>query len=519
VVCAQCGEAEAVVLIRRSGGDAEGHELSLCESCARGRGISASKGVLDLDIDELIGADLEAEADRPQLRACPSCGTSLDRIRLEGRLGCASCADAFADHLRHGEGPSPGALDLSPPDSRRAFLEAELGKAISAENYESAARIRDELSSLGEGGPLPRPLFSETFPLGAFAASLGPEDDVALWTSARVSRCLEGTPFPGTASYDSSASRGRLAESLRSQGCWSVREMGELSASERRSLSERGLLPRSYASDDGAVLATRAETGCYVLLGDVDHLRIRSMRPGLDPRAALLAALAEAASLESVFPFASRPGLGWICARASECGLAASLSVTIHIPALTAAGLRERVFMGLMAAGLAIKGFYSDREESAGSVYELVAEPGGFSSLDAMADAVAGAVAKTAAAERRARDELGEKGREALDDAEGRAYGIVAHCGLLGAEEAASLVSVLRLAALRGALSGVSPRRLGELLLSQGSATVSAAAGLREAPRPRGADSIRAASLRSALAGAGLRAMEGHEGGPRCSKA
>jgi protein arginine kinase len=278
--------------------------------------------------------------------------------------------------------------------------------------------------------------------------------------------------------------------------------MSELSPAARRSLSERGILPRGYAADDRAVLVSAAGKGCYALLDESDHLRVRSVRPGFDPLSALASSLAQVERIGRDFSFASRATIGWICSRLADCGLGANLSALLHLPALAAAGMRDRLFRALMADGVALRGFYSTGEESSGSVYEIEVEPSVSTSLRGMVETLTSAVSKAVQAERRARAEIAARARPALIDAEGRAFGIVRHCGLLGSEEGASLVSTLRLASLRGTLTGVDPRALGALLLSLGEGSVAYAEGLRELPEPAEANFLRSRLVKTALADA-----------------
>jgi protein-arginine kinase/protein-arginine kinase activator protein McsA len=522
-MCAECGEREAMVFIRRSDSVGEGRDLVLCEECAKSRGIIAGKGILDLNIDDLIGAGLDPSQPRAKPAACPSCGLELSDLMREGRLGCAACSDAFSAELTQALGRKPPfAIDedlsflsrastQSPAATDASALEDELESALASEDYERAALLRDELSRRTtaqpkEGRPAIAPslAFPSNFPLSAdsFTCAKGPDDDIVLWSSAKLYRDIDGIPFPGSPKGSPSPSRPLILERLLSYGSWNSRSMSELGPVARRSLSERGILPRGYAADEGAVLVSAAREGCFVLLDEGDHLRVRSVRPGFDPLSALASSLAQVERIGRDFPFARRPGIGWICSRLADCGLGAALSALVHIPALAAAGMRDRLFRALMADGVALRGFYSTGEESTGSVYEIGVEPAVAPSLRDMVATLTAAVAKVIQAERRARAEITARAHPLLADAEGRAFGIVRHCGLLGSDEAATFVSALRLASLRGTLSGVDPRELGTLLLSLGAGSVAQAEGLRELPEPEAADALRSRLVKAALAGA-----------------
>lgn len=101
------------------------------------------------------------EAVRMQ-RACPSCGIRLSRVMETGRLGCAECYDIFQEQIE----PILKGLHRSllhkgkviRLDDARARLRGDLQtkrallrSVLRAENYEEAARLRDDIRTLEAG--------------------------------------------------------------------------------------------------------------------------------------------------------------------------------------------------------------------------------------------------------------------------------------------------------------------------------------------------------------------------------
>ncbi len=95
----------------------------------------------------------------PDLPACPSCGYTLDLFRRTNRLGCPRCYEAFRSpllailshlhrHVSHlGKVPGHhGAKTSISGALGRARVALE--KAIAAEEFEKAARLRDEIQRL-----------------------------------------------------------------------------------------------------------------------------------------------------------------------------------------------------------------------------------------------------------------------------------------------------------------------------------------------------------------------------------
>lgn len=155
--CQDCGKAPATLRIKRVAGGEE-TEVRLCLSCAQARGIEPSQaGQPGADPVDLLFKNLEEL--QGGTGTCPGCGLTYSAFRETGRLGCASCYEAFAEELRplirrvHGEVRHVGkvpARDGATQDAaaRLRRLNEDLDRAIRAEEYERAAELRDLIQSL-----------------------------------------------------------------------------------------------------------------------------------------------------------------------------------------------------------------------------------------------------------------------------------------------------------------------------------------------------------------------------------
>ncbi len=532
MICALCGERDAVLFIRRSRGDSS-EDLALCAECAKGRGLSAGKGRLELRIEELL--DPPAEAGAAPAAACPTCGLGVEELRREGRLGCASCASAFRAELGRSlrarrrppfyrgrrDGPpaadaatSEAAAPLSPPADalEAAALSSRLAAALAAEDYELAASLRDGLAARGALLPLP----------GAAAFDLagreGPEGDVVLWTEVRISRNWPDLVFPGRAAGPS-PSRERARALFGGRPDWSLQPLAAAGDSGRRALVEAGYLSRAYAAEPEAFVALSGSL--YCLFDEADHLRLRARLAGFHAAAALDEATRQARRLELAaeaagLPFAFDEDFGYLASRLEECGLGAVLGACLHLPALAVSGLAERAFRPALAAGFALRGFYGAETGSAGDLYELSTERAYGLSEEELAAGFEMAVRGLVAAERRARAELLASRREELLDIAGRALGTLRYCRFLSAAEGAAQLSALRLGLLAGVVVGAEPADLAGLLgglgpgglalRSRGPAAAPGKPGSRGLSRLDSADRLRARLAGEAVAGLELKA-------------
>lgn len=142
-------------------------ELSLCESCAEAKGLYdphalslAEKFFPELIRSKKLHSLVESETEgNDSLTVCPCCHMSIDQVRAAERFGCSHCYSIFADELlptSNAPEDSDKALDEIPEKSAKhaenvkglSELEAELKIAISREDYERAAQLRDSINQL-----------------------------------------------------------------------------------------------------------------------------------------------------------------------------------------------------------------------------------------------------------------------------------------------------------------------------------------------------------------------------------
>jgi protein arginine kinase activator len=165
-MCQNCNEKEATVHITKiiNGNKSEVH---LCEDCAKQKNefnLSSHFGFgMPLSFQNILEGFVDVMDDAPKYvkkeNICPVCGMSFDNFRKTGRLGCGNCYDAFNDNMMplirrvHGNiqhnGKVPrrtGGILKVKRDVER--LRDELRIAISREEYEKAAELRDQIKKL-----------------------------------------------------------------------------------------------------------------------------------------------------------------------------------------------------------------------------------------------------------------------------------------------------------------------------------------------------------------------------------
>ena len=158
-LCQSCKQNPATIHYTEIKGPEKVRELHVCEACAQSQGMTAGPILAALPpmLAALVKSPKSPGAPAPR---CPTCGISFAEFREKGRLGCPNDYDFFQEHLDpllekiHGSSEHKGRLPRgSGPEAGRRNdsllrLRRELQQAVKAEQYESAARLRDVIRQL-----------------------------------------------------------------------------------------------------------------------------------------------------------------------------------------------------------------------------------------------------------------------------------------------------------------------------------------------------------------------------------
>lgn len=159
--CDQCGEREAQIHFTQIKNN-EMVTYHLCDACAAEQGIEPAMPVGPSPLSDFLAQMGKSPA--PEVLAgtaqCAFCGTRMEDFKKTGRLGCSHCYVTFEPYLRtllrrlHGGTQHVGKVYLPPDPSdaerieRLAGLKRKLDRAVATEDFERAARLRDEIRSL-----------------------------------------------------------------------------------------------------------------------------------------------------------------------------------------------------------------------------------------------------------------------------------------------------------------------------------------------------------------------------------
>lgn len=156
MICNECGKNEAKVHFTQiiNGKKTENH---LCEECAKKNQILYSSFSMENLFSAMLNT-INAKTHLPD-KVCPNCKMTYEQFKNTGKFGCSHCIDTFKSSLLpvviniQGYDKHVGKIPKRAGKSYKlqmdiVRLKSELKGAVEREEYELAAKYRDEIYEL-----------------------------------------------------------------------------------------------------------------------------------------------------------------------------------------------------------------------------------------------------------------------------------------------------------------------------------------------------------------------------------
>ena len=162
--CDECKNNEAVINFTQIVNN-EMTTYHLCEKCAEKKGLGEEEKIKDSPLSSFmseIGTEAKGAltSGKDTQSECKACKAKFSDFKKTGRLGCPECYNAFeaelssllrkihGSHIHVGKGLKKDSNEISPIKNKIRDLKKRLEDSVSREEYEMAARLRDELKLL-----------------------------------------------------------------------------------------------------------------------------------------------------------------------------------------------------------------------------------------------------------------------------------------------------------------------------------------------------------------------------------
>jgi protein arginine kinase activator len=170
MLCQECHNANASVHVKRREGDEE-VSVHLCRACAQKMGWNDPLEDAKFPLAQFISSMMQdmtsgvarERADEVDAK-CSECGLSFQEFSRTGRLGCGHCYESFRASMQEllrrihgnttheGRRPQHAPKQVKEPSQSATLkqLKTDLDRAISDEDFERAAKLRDEIREFKE---------------------------------------------------------------------------------------------------------------------------------------------------------------------------------------------------------------------------------------------------------------------------------------------------------------------------------------------------------------------------------
>ncbi|MFT4588464.1 MAG: protein arginine kinase [Limisphaerales bacterium] len=279
----------------------------------------------------------------------------------------------------------------------------------------------------------------------------GPDDRIVLSSRVRLARNILGHSFPGWAKKKEqrietmNAIRPEVESLTPFKGAFSE-SMDRLNPNDKTLLVERHLISREHAAKkDGSAVVLRQDESLCVMINEEDHLRMQSLRPGLQVKECWNEIDKIDSQLEKKLEYAYSPQFGYLTACPTNLGTAIRVSAMLHLPGLQLADLIGQTINSVTKLNLAVRGLYGEGTDALGHIYQVSNQMTLGEQEPEIVERLTKVVRQLIENEENAREKLLEEKPKIIFNQIGRAYGILANAHIIASKEAMNLLSFVRL--------------------------------------------------------------------------
>src|SRR3954471_389747 len=299
----------------------------------------------------------------------------------------------------------------------------------------------------------------------------GPHGRIVLSSRVRLARNLKQWPFPG---YAKKPDRIKALDEIRPaveglsqmQGAFS-QTMDNLTALDKQILVERHLISREHAAKNaGSGFVVNKDESLCVMINEEDHLRMQSLKPGLQLKEAWQAIDQFDSQLEKRVEYAFTPELGYLTACPTNLGTGIRVSAMLHLPALVLSEQINQIVQAVNKLGLAVRGLYGEGTEALGNIFQVSNQMTLGEVETDIVERLNKVLAQLIEHEENARASLLEKKPKILFNHIGRAYGTLANAHMISSKETMNQLSLMRLGVDLGLFPGAKMALVDELFIT-----------------------------------------------------
>ena len=295
--------------------------------------------------------------------------------------------------------------------------------------------------------------------------------DVVLSSRSRLARNLEGFPFVHRATSpdckEVTSLVHQICEGDESNTSLEWVELEELDPLTKEVFVERHLVSSSLAAaTHPRAIAIGPELSRSVMVNEEDHIRIQSIRPGVQLQEVLQDVQELDFRIEEFIAYAFDEQLGFLTACPTNIGTGARFSVMLHLPALRIIKDLSKVQNACEGMSLAIRGYRGEGSKVIADLFQVSNQVTLGYSQEQLCSILANDFLPTVIAwERKARETILELKKETLEDQTFRALGILQSARKLGLDETLKWLGAVRLGICTEVITDIELKTINQLLI------------------------------------------------------
>jgi protein arginine kinase len=237
----------------------------------------------------------------------------------------------------------------------------------------------------------------------------------------------------------------------------------ELTPLDKEFLFEHFLCSESFQNTlAGQAFAVEKSSSLLAIVGIGDHLQLQLLDGTGDWEKAWNRLYAIEASLGQTLDYAYQPRFGYLTSDFSLCGTGLIVQAYLHVPALIHSGQLQETLIKQKDEEVAAAGMQGGVDEWIGDLLVLTNRFTLGVTEENISHALTSTAMRLVIAERTLRSRLKEQGGDEMKDQISRAYGLLMHSYQLQTKEALGALSLIKLGADLGWISGIAQGKLNE---------------------------------------------------------
>lgn len=237
--------------------------------------------------------------------------------------------------------------------------------------------------------------------------------------------------------------------------------MEEIHQVDKIALMERHIIsPQFIGIKKPNSLILSDDESCSIMINEEDHIRIQSMKGGMN----LLEAINDANRiddlLEEKLNIAYDDRFGYLTSCLTNLGTGLRASYMIHVPALETTGQLKLLLDAVGKFGLTVRGIYGEGTDAQGSIYQISNQVTLGMNEQEIIDNLTSVTKQIIEQELIVRNKLLTERRLEFEDAIYRSYGVLSHARILSSKEAMTLLSDIKLGLELGIIKSMEEKQM-----------------------------------------------------------